>query len=318
LKKFGKIDLKSAFPDFDENFSNFRVDPYDPYTIRFDLKATGTWTRPLEGKEPNGNKIISPAESGSLTFDDDGFCTRMTAGYVMDPTNCNTGGLGGMDGIFYAIGKAKLPVSTRPLPHILKRTQTTVLGIFTGEGADSFLEGSGKAVGTIITSKPAKVAFTPKPPLPTIPSVADSIPEIPTTDTLTSFLKKNREESSSSKDRIQEITKLQESVAAKRKAQQEAARAKADDAAKQRVMKMKTKQKSAILKKKAQTPKKAPPGVPVMKRWRKNRDGSITGFISGSNAFSAGEKVTTSPIGKGELQSGNVIQTQSGSKYFLY
>ena len=57
----------------------------------------------------------------------------------------------------------------------------------------------------------------------------------------------------------------------------------------------------------------APRGVPVLSRWRQNRDGSITGFISGSNAFSEGESITTSPI-SGDAEDGAVVKTVSGSK----
>ena len=61
---------------------------------------------------------------------------------------------------------------------------------------------------------------------------------------------------------------------------------------------------------------KPPRGVPVFSNWRKNRDGSITGLISGSKSFDEGEKVTTSPI-KGDIKSKTVVETISGSKYFL-
>ena len=60
----------------------------------------------------------------------------------------------------------------------------------------------------------------------------------------------------------------------------------------------------------------APRGVPTISSWKQNRDGSISGFISGSPSFDDGESVTTSPI-KGEASDGAVVQTGSGSKYFL-
>ena len=60
----------------------------------------------------------------------------------------------------------------------------------------------------------------------------------------------------------------------------------------------------------------APRGVPTISSWKQNRDGSISGFISGSPSFDDGESVTTSPI-KGEAAAGTVVQTGSGSKYFL-
>ena len=59
--------------------------------------------------------------------------------------------------------------------------------------------------------------------------------------------------------------------------------------------------------------KVAPRGVPTIERWKAGRDKSITGFIRGSNQFQDGEKVTTSPIAKGNLKSGEVDMTSSGS-----
>ncbi len=90
VKQISDFNLKAAFPDLDEGYSNFRVDPYDPYRIWFDAKGTGTRTGALAGVEANGAKYVGPPEAGSLTFDDDGFCTRLTAGAVMDPTQCKS------------------------------------------------------------------------------------------------------------------------------------------------------------------------------------------------------------------------------------
>jgi hypothetical protein len=61
----------------------------------------------------------------------------------------------------------------------------------------------------------------------------------------------------------------------------------------------------------------APDGVPTVSRWKQNRDGSITGIISGSINFNEGERVTTSPLAKGKVASNEVVTTGSGSKYFL-
>ena len=58
----------------------------------------------------------------------------------------------------------------------------------------------------------------------------------------------------------------------------------------------------------------APRGVPTISKWKQNVDGSISGFISGSTSFDDGDAITTSPI-KGDAS--GVVQTTSGSKYFL-
>jgi hypothetical protein len=57
----------------------------------------------------------------------------------------------------------------------------------------------------------------------------------------------------------------------------------------------------------------APRGVASLSQWRKNRDGSITGIISGSPSFKDGEKITTSPVTSDPI-GGTVIVTVSGSK----
>jgi hypothetical protein len=64
------------------------------------------------------------------------------------------------------------------------------------------------------------------------------------------------------------------------------------------------------------TQKIAPKGVPTLSRWKQNPDGSITGTISGSTNFTAGQKITTSPVSEG-AKPGLVVQTGSGSKYYL-
>ncbi len=61
----------------------------------------------------------------------------------------------------------------------------------------------------------------------------------------------------------------------------------------------------------------APRGVPTLKNWKRNGSSSISGIISGSPNFSDGEKITTSPIVKGSIKSGEVVKTGSGSSYFL-
>lgn len=57
----------------------------------------------------------------------------------------------------------------------------------------------------------------------------------------------------------------------------------------------------------------APRGVPTISGWSQNRNGSITGRISGGSGFKDGERVTTSPIG-GKAIGGAIVQTSSGSR----
>jgi hypothetical protein len=63
--------------------------------------------------------------------------------------------------------------------------------------------------------------------------------------------------------------------------------------------------------------KKAPLGIPTLRRWRKNSDSTISGLVFGSRAFDNNARITTSPITKGAIASGEVVRTGSGSRYFL-
>jgi len=72
--------------------------------------------------------------------------------------------------------------------------------------------------------------------------------------------------------------------------------------------------KSAPAKKAA--PIKPKPGIPVLKNWSQNKDGSISGKVSNSKNFRNGERITTSPV-RGKVEVGAIVITASGSKYQL-
>lgn len=137
---------------YEPNFSNFRIDPYDPVRIWVDVK-------------PTAPGFVGPPQAMSFTFDDDGFCTRITSRAVMDPSIGNAGGLGGPDGLKYAKGQASPAITTRPLPRVLGRLKKLLLSPVTGVGVDEYKS----------TSSPA--ALTPlTPTTPRTPPVAPSIP----------------------------------------------------------------------------------------------------------------------------------------------
>jgi hypothetical protein len=73
--KFVDSYAPALFSDFEGDYklTNYRVDPYDPYRVWVDVKLFGGG---LEG----------PPQAWSFTFDDDGFCTRITGEAVMDPS----------------------------------------------------------------------------------------------------------------------------------------------------------------------------------------------------------------------------------------
>lgn len=57
--------------------------------------------------------------------------------------------------------------------------------------------------------------------------------------------------------------------------------------------------------------------VPRLAKWRRNADGTITGLVSGSAKYKHYEKVTTSPVKRGKIASKEIVQTGSGSRYYL-
>ena len=55
---------------------------------------------------------------------------------------------------------------------------------------------------------------------------------------------------------------------------------------------------------------------PTLKKWRQNRDGTITGLIYDSKSFNDGTRITTSPVARG-AKKGTVVKTGGGSQYSL-
>ena len=64
-------------------------------------------TGPLPPFAPaaTGLPPVNPPQACSLTFNEAGLVTKYTIGYVMVRQVGNTGGLGGLYGVLYAIGK---------------------------------------------------------------------------------------------------------------------------------------------------------------------------------------------------------------------
>jgi hypothetical protein len=75
-------------------------------------------------------------------------------------------------------------------------------------------------------------------------------------------------------------------------------------------------EESSSVKNRKSVVKKAPKGVSVLKGWKANANNEIQGNVYSSASFRDGEKITTSPV-KGRLQSGSLVISKSGSKYWL-
>jgi len=128
------------FQRLNPEFSNFRVDPYDPNRVWADVK-------------PIGPSLEGPPQAFSFSFDDDGFCTRITAGAVMDPTIGNTGGLSGPEGIRYSLGQGAPAILTRPLPLALGRIKKNLLSPITKIAADDYVLTVEKDESNVATAK---------------------------------------------------------------------------------------------------------------------------------------------------------------------
>jgi hypothetical protein len=110
VSAIGSVDIAKGFPDFQGEFYGFSVDPFERNRVWYTARGKGTNTGPLPpfAPTPTGKSLVNPPQACSLTFGEDGLVTKYTIGYVMDREVGNTGGLGGLYGVLYAIG--------RPLP----------------------------------------------------------------------------------------------------------------------------------------------------------------------------------------------------------
>lgn len=105
--KRNSFDLSIGFPDLNPQYYDFRQDPLEPERVWFTARGTATNLGCLPGQaEPSGNKVVSPPQTCSLTFNEQGQVRKYTIGYVMDRDVGNTGGLGGIYGLLYGAGVA--------------------------------------------------------------------------------------------------------------------------------------------------------------------------------------------------------------------
>ena len=183
---------REEFDGVDPSFSHFRVDPYDPVRVWVDVL-------------PNGPGYQGSPQSMSFSFDEDGFCKRITSAFVLDPTVGNAGGLGGVEGVRYATGKGSFDLLTRPLARVIGRARKKVLSPLTGVDVDDFVtieqakarasqqrskaELDGISVPTkVVESGPSeklsglKAASSTSIPMPKVPETVVKVPAPPTVE----------------------------------------------------------------------------------------------------------------------------------------
>ena len=109
VEAFSSFEVLDAFPDMAFNYYEFRVDPWQTNRVWFTARSRGTNTGKFAGVIPASGKVVeTPPQSCSMLFNETGEVVQLTIGYVMDKNIGNTGGLGGVYGLLYAIG-AGLP-----------------------------------------------------------------------------------------------------------------------------------------------------------------------------------------------------------------
>ena len=110
VKAIGSVDFTTAFPDWTPQFYGFFVDPLESEQNRvwYTARGEGVNAGPLLpfAPEATNKKVVNPPQVCSLTINHTtGLIERYTIGYVVDRDVGNTGGLGGLYGILYALGK---------------------------------------------------------------------------------------------------------------------------------------------------------------------------------------------------------------------
>eukprot|EP00638_Chattonella_subsalsa_P005647 CAMPEP_0117753588 /NCGR_PEP_ID=MMETSP0947-20121206/12321_1 /TAXON_ID=44440 /ORGANISM="Chattonella subsalsa, Strain CCMP2191" /LENGTH=208 /DNA_ID=CAMNT_0005572511 /DNA_START=236 /DNA_END=862 /DNA_ORIENTATION=+ len=97
--------ITDGVPDLAPRFHHFRVDPLEGNRVWCTTYTKGTNTGSLMGMPATNKSFESPPEAISVSFNDEGKIIKYTIGHVMDRTKGTTGGLGGIYGILYGIGK---------------------------------------------------------------------------------------------------------------------------------------------------------------------------------------------------------------------
>ena len=80
--------------------ADWRVCPFEPNRVWYSIKYTGSNDGEVFGRPATFKTIDSPVQAHSLTFNERGEVTKFTIGYVLDKETGNTGGLGGVFGLF--------------------------------------------------------------------------------------------------------------------------------------------------------------------------------------------------------------------------
>merc|ERR1712113_74357 len=104
VKALKSFKLTDGFPVFNGRYFHFRIDPFQPNRVWFTAQSTGKHTGDMGPIKATNKTVESSPQALSMIFNEEGKVEKLTVGYIMDREIGNQGGLGGIFGIFYAIG----------------------------------------------------------------------------------------------------------------------------------------------------------------------------------------------------------------------
>lgn len=107
LEAVGGFNIYEAFPDLSPRLYDFRTDPLEPGRVWYTSRVAGTFSGSFANGAiaPTGKTFQMPPEAISVVWDAEGRVSKFTIGVCMDRTVGDSGGLGGIFGILYAVGK---------------------------------------------------------------------------------------------------------------------------------------------------------------------------------------------------------------------
>ncbi|CAM9342130.1 unnamed protein product [Ascophyllum nodosum] len=132
LKKKGFVQSVSVdFADFfagldvDDNWYDARVDPFEPSRVWVTTRTTAKVVGPIEcfglKLEPKRQSFVGGPQTFSVTFDKDGYASKITLGCPMDPETGDTDGLGNFLGVLAGLGIPLPDLVGRPVPESFRR-----------------------------------------------------------------------------------------------------------------------------------------------------------------------------------------------------
>ena len=105
----GNLNPSVGFPDLVGRQFGFHADPIEPGRVWWVSRPTGSFTQPFFGADPEEGPpriIETPPQAMGVVFNTEGRVSKINVGVVMDRTSGNTGGLGGLFGFLWFVGKS--------------------------------------------------------------------------------------------------------------------------------------------------------------------------------------------------------------------